>query len=117
MVEIFVEGIQYISTIVAKNSKLAALEKALTDFKQRGIDASIERSTPQIVTVDVYVNVAALPRRFSPPPITRQTAEAYRSLIQTIRECGYDNIEEIRDGRAGLEKISNETPLFEVVDG
>ncbi|MBI2655026.1 hypothetical protein HYX06_01225 [Candidatus Woesearchaeota archaeon] len=118
MAEKFIAGIQYITTIVAagENGRLDALEKALPGFEQLGVDADIRSSTPLSVTLEVYVNLASRSRRFSPPPITKQTAEAYHSLIQTVRECGYDNIEEIRDGRTGLGEISDETPLFEVVD-
>lgn len=118
MEEIFMGGIQYTNTIIAagNNGRLVALEQALPDFKQHGVDASIESSTPSVVTIDVYVSVAKRPKRFSPPPITRQTAEAYRNLIQNIRECGYAHIGEIRDGRTGLGEISDETPIFEVVD-
>ena len=120
MVENFIAGIQYISTIVAAGENgrldalLDALEKALPDFKQQGVDADITSSTPLGVTIDVYVNVAALPRKFSPPPITRQTADAYGHLIQIVRESGYTDIKEIRDGRTGLGD-PNESPLFEVV--
>ena len=53
-----------------------------------------------------------MPRRFSAPPITRKTAEAYDNLKQKVREFNYTEIEEIRDGRTGLAGV---TPLFEII--
>ena len=113
------EGIMYCATIVGSSSgdgKLNALEQALLDFKQHGVDADIKSSTPNVVTLEVYVRVAELPKRFSPPPITKQTADAYERLIQKIMECGYTEIEELRDYRTGLGDSSEEIPLFEIVE-
>lgn len=111
-------GMQYICTIVVGGdySRVVALEKALLDFKTRGIDASLEDAFASNVSIDVYADLARVPQRFSPPPITRKTADAYRDLIQKLGELGYANIEEIRDGRTGLPEISDDAPLFEVVD-
>ena len=45
MSEIFVAGIQYLGTIVASaggESRLESLEKALANFKPKGLHASLE---------------------------------------------------------------------------
>jgi len=124
MTEMFIEGMQYCATIIGVASgkfKPEVLEQYLPGFKQHGVDASVHPYrclnnilTPSsVVTIDVYIDVVGRPKRFSPPPITRQTADAYRELIEKIKECGYAGIFEHRDGRTGLPK---EAPLFEVVD-
>ena len=103
-----------IKGIAREEGNLNALEDALPGFKQYGVDANIKNSTASDVTLEVYVSVAARPRRFSPPPITRQTADAYNLLIQKVIESGYAEIKELRDGRTGLGN-PNGCPLFEVI--
>lgn len=117
MVEKFIAGMQYCATIVVSASgkgKLNALEQALPEFEKHGVSADIKNSSLSSVTLDVYVALAAIPKKLKPPLITRQTAEAYESLIQKIREFGYTDIEETRDLRTGLG--NSKTPLFEIIE-
>lgn len=123
MTEKFTAGMQYLGMIVASASdeiRLDSLEMllagAFAGFKTRGIHASLESKFASNISIEVYVDVAGKNGRFRPPLVTREIAEAYDYLIQTLREMGYTEMEIIRDpSRIGLEE-PNENPLFEVVD-
>ena len=119
MVEQFVEGIQYLGTIIVSVSdeiKLDSLEEALKRFKPRGVHASLETKFTSNVSIDVYVDVARPNKRFMPPLVTGETAKAYNDLIQTLGDCGYSEPEVFRDSsRTGIRE-PNENPLFEIAD-
>ena len=127
MAEQFMGGIQYLCTIIANISRennenrLNSLNKALASFKTKGVHASLEyvlhtNLSYFDVVLDVYVDVAGQNRKFMPPLVTRDTAQAYYDLIQILKNCGYDDPKVFRDSaRTGITE-PNEIPLFEITD-
>ena len=119
MVETFVAGIQYLGTIITSagsESRLDSLENALAHFKPKGVHASLETAFASNVSIDVYVDIAGPNKRFRPPLVTRETAQAYNDLIQTLGDCGYSEQEVFRDfSRTGIRE-PNENSLFEIFE-